>query len=225
MNDSNRVVRILIADDYALFRDALKKVLDADPGFLVVGEACNGEETLKQVGLLDPDILLLDWQMPKISDKDVLRSLSISGTRARTILLTAEIEMEQISELLEIGVRGLVLKESSSSVLFKSIRCVMAGQYWIIRDSFANLDETLNRSRSPGSKNKRPKNYGLTRRELEVIAAVVSGHTNREIAKQFSISEQTVKHHVTRIFDKLGVYNRLELTLFTLHHGLIDTSK
>jgi two-component system, NarL family, nitrate/nitrite response regulator NarL len=97
----------------------------------------------------------------------------------------------------------------------------MSGQYWIGNQAVANLVQTLKQHKST-AKSARPKNYGLTPREFEVTKAVVSGYPNKEIAAQMAISEQTVKHHITSIFDKLGVYNRLELTLFVFHHGLID---
>jgi DNA-binding NarL/FixJ family response regulator len=221
MDENIRVLRILIADDEAIFRDTMKKLLGTEPGFVVVGEASSGEETLRLVKLLKPDILLLDWQMPDLSGREILESLSASHIKTRTVVLTAESQEEQATDAFGVGARGLVLKQSSFVVLVQSLRAVMDGRYWILDRSVEHLDGFI--SRGPAESNRiPPKDYGLTKRELEVVAAVVSGYTNQEIAKQLSISIQTVKHHITSIFDKLGVYTRLELSIFATHHKLID---
>jgi two-component system, NarL family, nitrate/nitrite response regulator NarL len=222
MNESRKAIRIFFSDDHTLFRETLKKVFDSEKDFLVIGEAGDGEETVRAVKQLEPDILLLERQLPKLSGMDVLRSLSDAGTKTRSIVLTAEIGRDQIQEAFRLGARGLVLKESSAQVLVSSIRSVMAGRYWMMGESFLNLDQIANMLTENTPKDIKPKNFSLTPRELKVIAAVISGCTNKEIAKQFSISEQTVKHHITNIFDKLGVFNRLELSLFALHHNLIE---
>ena len=214
-------IRVLIADDHTIFRDGLRTLFAKEPDFKIVAEACNGEEAVELVNRLRPDVLLLDMVMPKLNGMAVLRKLSEAGSNVRTILLSGEMEADDISKAFELGARGIVMKDAATSMLFKSIRCVMAGQYWIGRQSVANLVQTLKHARSD-AKNGHPKNYGLTPREMEMIKAVVSGSPNKEIAAQFKISEQTVKHHITSIFDKLGVYNRLELALFVFHHGLLE---
>lgn len=211
----------MIADDHTIFRDGLKTLFAAEPEFKIVGEACNGAEAIDLAGRLHPDILLLDMAMPKVSGMEVLRALADKHDGTKTILLSAAVEGQDFSRAFELGARGLVLKDSATSMLFKSIRAVMAGQYWVGRQSVANLVQTLKQYKS-SAKSALPKNYGLTPRQIEIIKAVVSGLPNKEIATQFSISEQTVKHHITSIFDKLGVYNRLELTLFVFHHGIIE---
>jgi two-component system, NarL family, nitrate/nitrite response regulator NarL len=224
MDKSRKAIHVLISDAHTLFRETLKKVLESERDFLFVGEAGDGEETLRLVELLDPDILLMDWKLPRLSSMEVLRSLSDSGTKTRAILLTGEIEPDQIKQAFEFGARGLVLKVSETAILFESMRQVKAGHYWMGSESCSSLEQILRKLSNNAPESKRPKNFALTQQELKVVAAVASGHTNREIARQFSISEQTVKHHITNIFDKLGVYNRLELTLFALHHKLIQDS-
>ena len=114
------------------------------------------------------------------------------------------------------------MKESGVDVLFESMRCVMAGQYWIFGERCKSLEQTMNKLPKSAPEIKQSPKFTLTQQELRVVAAVASGITNKQIAQQLSISEQTVKHHITNIFDKLGVYNRLELTLFALHHKLIE---
>ncbi len=221
MTENSGDIRILIADDHTIFRDGLKILLTHEPGFQVVGEAADGSEALKLVAELQPDILLLDMLMPKTSGIEVLSVLGESQSRVRTILLSGVAEGDEIARIFELGARGLVLKDSATTLLFKSIRAVMSGQYWVGHQGVSSLVQTLKQYRNSATNNK-PKNFGLTPREMEIVKAVVSGYPNKEIATRFSISEQTVKHHITNIFDKLGVYNRLELTLFAFHHGIVE---
>ncbi|HET7842104.1 MAG TPA: response regulator transcription factor [Terriglobia bacterium] len=218
--DNNRPsIRILIADDHPIFRDGLRKLLEAEPGFQVVGEAADGIEAIKLVQQLKPDILLLDLAMPRLPGLETLRELTSVDWSVRTIILTAAIEKPQIVEALQLGARGVVMKESATAMMLKSIRSVMDGEFWVGRESVSNLVNLLRETMAAPSK---PKKFGLTSRELEVVAAIVSGYTNKDIAQKFSISEQTVKHHLTSIFDKLGVANRLELALFAVNNRLTD---
>jgi two-component system, NarL family, nitrate/nitrite response regulator NarL len=216
-------IRILIADDHALFRDGLRKLLEAEDGFEVVGEAPDGETLLALARTTRADIILLDLAMPRQDGMEVLRELAASRLSVRTLVLTASIDKAQIVQALKHGAYGVILKESASQRLFDSIRCVMAGQYWIGRESVTDLVRAL-RSVAPAESLQRPKDFGLTPRELQIVALVVAGYSNPDIAQRCSISEQTVKHHVSNIFDKLGVSNRLELALFAVSHRLTDTS-
>jgi two-component system nitrate/nitrite response regulator NarL len=214
MSPKNSRIRILIADDHTIFRDGLKTLLAGQAELQVVGEACDGNEALQAIEKLQPDILLLDMSMPRVNGMDVLQALANSSnhhSKVQTILLSGALEGEEITRAFELGARGIVLKDSATQMLFKSIAAVRAGEYCI---------EALKQHRHTAKKT--PKNFGLTAREMEVLDKAVAGLSNKEIATQFVISEQTVKHHITSIFDKLGVYNRLELTLFALHHKLIQ---
>jgi two-component system nitrate/nitrite response regulator NarL len=173
------------------------------------------------VAKLDPDILLLDLVMPGGGGMQVLRSLAESGSRTRVVMLSGAVEGEDITQAFELGARGLVKKDAAAAALINCIRAVLDGKYWIGRESASTMEEVLQRGRSTARK-AQPGNYRLTPREMQIIKLVVSANTNKEIALQLSISEETVKHHITSIFDKLGVYNRLELTLFVFHHGIIE---
>ncbi|HEV2501169.1 MAG TPA: response regulator transcription factor [Terriglobia bacterium] len=213
---------IVIVDDHPTFRFGLRKLLDSDPGMRVVGEAADEAEAIRLVRELRPHILLLDLVLRHQSGLDVLRDLAAAGNHARTIILTAAIEKAEIAQALQLGARGIVLKESATELIIESIHSVMKGQYWVGRENMSDVVHLLNRLLPrTGAKNAR-QNFGLTPREMEVVTAIVAGYSNKEIAHKFTLSEQTVKHHITNIFDKLGVSNRMELTLFAVSHHLID---
>jgi len=221
MNERSEEIGILIADNHPIFRAGLRKLLEAKPGFRVLGEAADGEQTLKLARGLEPEVLLLDIRMPKLSGLEVLGELRTLSIQPHTILLTVATEKDQIVQGLELGARGVILKNSVSDVLFEGIRSVAAGQYWIYQESVPDLVQALLKFAPRPERGEHREEFGLTTREREVIALIVVGLTNKDIAEKFAISEQTVKHHVTNIFDKLGVLNRLELALFSIDHHLL----
>jgi DNA-binding NarL/FixJ family response regulator len=215
-------IRIVIADDHPIFRDGLRRLLEAEPNLKVIGEASDGAEAVKMVRQLKPDILLLDLAMPKHPGLEALRDLGsgANSTPVRVILLTAAAEKSQIVEALQLGARGVVLKDSATQLLLKAIQTVMSGEYWVGRESVSNLVEYLHNLLQSSTAESKQKTFGLTERELQIVAAVVAGFANKEIAQHFKIGEDTVKHHMSNIFDKLGVSTRLELALFAVNHGI-----
>jgi len=221
-NKRAQPVRIVIADDHPIFRDGLRRLLEAEPDLKVIGEACDGIEAVKLARQLKPDILLLDLAMPRQPGLEALREMSTaSGPNAvRVILLTAAAEKNQIVEALQLGARGVVLKDSATQLLLKSIHTVMSGEYWVGRESVSNLVQYLRTLVQSSGEEARQKKFGLTPRELEIVSAVVAGYSNKEVAEYFKISEDTVKHHLSNIFDKLGVSTRLELALFAVNQSL-----
>ena len=221
MEKSAPTINIVISDDHALFREGLRKLLEAEPGMQIVGEAVDGEETVKVVRQLKPHVLLLDLSLPKLSGLEVLAELSKLELQTRTIMLTAAIEREQVVEALQLGVRGIVLKHSALQLLLKSIHCVNEGQYWVGQEGVSDLIHALRRLKPSRAVSEAPRNFGLSSREMEVIALIVAGYTNKDLARELGISENTAKHHLTNIFDKLGVSNRLELVLYAVDHGLV----
>lgn len=210
-------IRVLLADDHTMFRDGLRRLLSAEPDLTVVGECGTGREVKPLVAALQPDVLLIDLALPDISGLDVMREIDLRQSPVRAILLTAAADNQQILTALERGARGLVLKDAAAATLIKAVRCSMQGEYWFGRDQLPNLVEALRRLSAP---NPRTPADSLTSREARVIAAVVEGRTNRDIAQELGISEQTVKNHLTHIFDKLGVSSRLELALYATDHKL-----
>ncbi len=215
------MVRIVIADDHTIFRDGLRRLLEAEPELQVVAEAADGTEAVKLTRELSPDVLLLDLAMPRVPGMEVLRDLSTDGNQLHTkiIVLTAAVERLEIVQALQLGARGVVMKEAATQLLMKAIRTVMAGQYWIGREAVGDIVEFL-RTNPSGEKPQR--NYGLTKREMDILTTIVAGLSNKEIARRFSLSEDTVKHHLTNIFDKVGVASRLELALFAINNRLAE---
>jgi two-component system, NarL family, nitrate/nitrite response regulator NarL len=221
MEGQHTPIEIVIADDHPVFREGLRRLLESEEGFRVVSEACDGEETLRMVRQYKPRILLLDVSMPKGTGLDTLRALNQSGISTRTILLTAAIEKEQVLEALQLGARGIVLKDATLQVILKSIRCVNDDQFWVGQESVSDLIQALRRLMPQHRAQEAKRNFGLTSRELQVIALIVAGYTNKDLADKLGISEHTAKHHLTNVFDKLGVSNRLELVLFAINHQLV----
>ena len=217
------VIRIGLADDHVLFRGELRSRLVAQPDFEVAGEASTSSETLEMCSSTAPHILLLDVAMKGGEGMFLLERLRQLPVETRILLLTAAMPRNDIVRALQLGVRGVVLKDAPADLLFKSIRRVRAGEYWVGRDMVADLVHALaavEKATAPRPVLRAPRAFALTARELEIVSAVASGYTNRQMAEKFSIAEDTIKHHLTSIFDKTGVSNRLELALFAIHHRL-----
>ena len=214
-------VRIVLADDHQMFRDALRRLLDAEPDLVVVGEAGDGEEAVALTLQHEPDILLLDVAMPHANGMEVLQQIAAASKATRIIMVTGAVEETELRQALRLGARGFVLKESGAMQLLESIRVVHGGEYFVGRECMADLVSAV-RSRGVAIDGNIPRkaDFGLTARERQIVSAVVNAYQNKEIAEKFAISEKTVKHHLTNIFNKVGVSNRLELALFAVHHHL-----
>jgi DNA-binding NarL/FixJ family response regulator len=213
-------VRILLADDHPVVRIGVRNMLQADEAMEVVGEASDGDEAITQTLEILPDILLLDLAMPRLPGLEAMRAIMSGSPTVKIILLTSTITTQQIIQALQIGARGIVLKDALTDHLTMAIRAVAGGDYWIGGKRVVNLVGALHELMQKAQIPER-KTYGLTPRELEVVGAIVEGCSNRDIAKQFGLSEETVKRHLSNIFDKTGVSTRLELALFAIAHQLV----
>jgi two-component system nitrate/nitrite response regulator NarL len=221
MTKSKTAVRILVADDHAIFRDGLRKLLEGSDEVTIVGEASNGNECVKMLSKLKPDILLLDLRMPEKDGLAVLEEVNFDSLPTRVIVLTAAEDDRDVVRAMRLGARGVVLKQSASDLLLKSIRKVHDGEIWLDNRMTAEVIDAFKKSAEAGQRREKPL---LSDREKEIVQLVAQGFRNREIGEKLFISEQTVKNHLHNIFDKLGVSDRLELALYAIHHRLIDQS-
>jgi DNA-binding NarL/FixJ family response regulator len=215
------LVRIVIADQHPIFRDGLRRMLETEPGLQIVGETGDPVKLARLISELRPDILLFGLSSTGRFPIETLQAITASDTVVRTIILTTSLHTLEVAEAVRLGTAaGVLSKDSAADVLFKGIASVIAGGYWVGDSAVVNVADSL---RKFNVARRRAKAFGLTRRELEIVRAVVNGSTNKQIAQLFSISESTVKRHVTHIFDKLGASNRVEVALFAAHHRLLDS--
>jgi DNA-binding NarL/FixJ family response regulator len=219
MNSQMKPLRIVLADDHPVVLIGVRNMLSQE-GVEIVGEANDGDEAITLTLELEPDILLLDLAMPRLPGLEAMRAIMSRSPGVKIIMLTSTISTQQIIEALHIGARGIVLKDAVAQHLTQAIQTVAGGDYWIggarVVNLMAALRELMEKVKTPERKT-----FGLTPREMDVVGCIVEGCSNRDIAKQFTLSEETVKRHLSNIFDKTGVSTRLELALFAIAHQLV----
>ncbi len=221
MSNESNPIRIVIADEHLAFRQGLRRSLESEAGLHIIGEASDAHGAFELACQCKPDILMLDFALSQqFEDKAPKQSIGHLPP-VRVVVMVTEIEKTQLVEAFRLGAHGVVLKRSAVPVLLKSIRSVMAGQYWLERESVGVLVEALRESLANGNGSKSPKEYGLTRREVDIITKIASGRSNKEVGEEFAISERTVKHHLTNIFGKVGVSSRLQLALFAVNQHIM----
>ena len=216
-------VRIVIADDHPIVRDGLKKLLQLEDDFEVVGEAGDGREALEKVQTLDPDVLLLDLRMPNMDGLAALQVVQQTNKRTRVIMLTASEDKNEFVQAMKLGCSGIVLKQTAPDLIVKSIRKVNSGEVWLDSHTTAAVMRQFStglEGSELGTGNQGRERSRISTREREIVALVAQGYKNKEMAEKMFISEQTVKNHLHNIFDKLGVSDRLELALYAIHKGL-----
>jgi DNA-binding NarL/FixJ family response regulator len=219
-------IRIVVADDHPIFRDGLCKLLALEEDFEVVAQAQDGRQVLEVLQQLEPDILLLDLRMPGLDGLATLQRLQAVKNKTRVIVLTASDDKNEFVQAMKLGTSGIVLKQTATELLIKSIRKVHAGEIWldshttqaVIRQFVANEEPPP--PAPPTSPMRDRERSPLSQREREIVSLVAQGFKNKEMAEKMFISEQTVKNHLHNIFDKLGVSDRLELALYAIHNNL-----
>jgi two-component system, NarL family, nitrate/nitrite response regulator NarL len=214
INSQISIIRILLADEQSEFRAGLRTLLESEHDVQIVGEASDTASIIELTCQLEPDILLLDSALFERLQAQGPDATTASSAGIRALVMLASPDRVPIVEAFRLGARGVVVKGSAPRVWFKSIRTVVAGEYWLGSESAAIIVHTLRELLSETSGATPPNNYGLTRRELEIVKRIASGRSNKEVGLEFSICERTVKHHLTNIFSKLGVSSRLKLALF-----------
>jgi two-component system, NarL family, nitrate/nitrite response regulator NarL len=226
--NSAKPIRIVIADDHPIFRDGLKQLLSREADFQVIAEVGHGDEVLPAVEMHKPDILLLDLKMPGTHGLTILQRLQLSNPGAtKVIVLTGSDDKSEFVHAMKLGTCGIVLKQSPTDLLFKSIRKVYAGEIWLDSDTttavmqqFATGGDAHPLPAAASSNGRGRERSPLSQREREIVGLVAQGFKNKEMAEKMFISEQTVKNHLHNIFDKLGVSDRLELALYAIHKKL-----
>ncbi|HEX7974348.1 MAG TPA: response regulator transcription factor [Anaerolineales bacterium] len=212
-------IRILVADDHPVVRDGLVAMLGTQPDFLVVGEAANGAEAVEKAGLAQPDVVLLDLEMPGMDGVEALRQLRQRFPQVRALVFTAFDTDERILGALQAGAQGYLLKGAPRHELFQAIRVVSQGGSLLQPVVASKLLRHMS-SAKPGA-GAGPR-QGLTPRELEVLGLLGQGKTNKEIAAELVISERTAKFHISSILRKLGAGNRTEALKLAAQAGLIE---
>ena len=215
-------IKVVIADDHALFRDGLRKILSVEKDILVVGEAANGDEISKVVERMKPDIMLLDLKMPKGDAVQNLLEIAARSPATRVIILTAFSDEETVLNAAKGGAKGYVSKGVPSATLVQAIKSVCNGGIWIDKEmpSWETFEEIAQAQSQAQAREVAPQlnesMSALTKREMEILRLVAEGLTNEEIGKKIFISEKTVKTHLTNIFDKLKVNNRFKAALMLM---------
>lgn len=210
-------VKIMIIDDHSMIREGLKNLLELDGDIKVIEEAVDGEDCLKKLKSVSPDVLLLDINMPKKNGLEVLEILKENKSKLRVLILTVHNEVEYLMKAIDIGANGYILKDSESSELKKAIFSVAAGEDYIQPSLIPVLNsKMIEKNKDEG------KIDSLTRRELEVLKLLAIGMYNKEVAEKLQISERTVKNHVSNIFKKLEVTDRTQAAVFAIRNNMIQ---
>jgi DNA-binding NarL/FixJ family response regulator len=213
-------IRIMIADDHAVFRSGLRALLEKEPEFSVVAEAGDGNETVKKACSEDIDVLVLDINMPGITGPMIAEEVLKMRPRLAIVILTMHDDEYYLQELFKIGVRGFVLKKSTGTDLLQAIRAVARGEQYIDPSLTKCVLSRFIGGTSKNSSSQTRKEI-LTQRERKVCQLLAYGHTNSEIAEKLFISERTVETHRSNIYAKLGLKNRVELVRFAIDNGLM----
>ncbi|NLV87757.1 MAG: response regulator transcription factor [Tissierellia bacterium] len=211
-------ISVLIADDHALIREGIKQILELEEDIHVVGQANNGEEAFELASKLEPDIILLDINMPKTNGIEALRRFKDMGITSKVIILTIHEDREYILKTLKLGANGYMLKDSSANSLIEGIRRVAKGENYI-QSSVADL---VSASSDDSMEDKSIEQINsLTNREYEVLMLIAEGLNNKDIAERLYISEKTVKNHVSNIFKKLELNDRVQAAIFAYKNNII----
>jgi DNA-binding NarL/FixJ family response regulator len=211
-------IRILLVDDHAVLRAGLRALLEAEAGFLVVGEAGTGEEGVMKAKQLLPDVVVMDLSMPGAGGLEAVREISGLGKEIRTLVLTMHGEEEHLLPVLEAGGSGYVNKRSADEELIEAIKTVAAGEVFLYPSGAKLLLRGLKQKAEPGEDDPLDK---LTDREREVLGFTVEGFSSSEIGKKLFISPKTVDTYRARIMEKLNLHHRSELVRFALKTGLL----
>lgn len=221
MGPTKTTIKVAVADDHPIYRLGVAKLLEPEGDVTLVGEAANGMEAILVLERFEPDVLLLDLTMPVMDGIEVLREIAKRKMRTRVILMMTNSDREKAVRAVRLGARGILFKDADPALLPKSVRKVYEGEVWIDNPILSQALETLvsKPPTPPGVSGQR--DTRLSSREMEVVRCVAMGLRNKEVADKLGVSEATVKNHLTSVYSKLGVSDRLELILYAIHNRII----
>lgn len=215
-------IRVMIVDDHQLFREGIKSILSATKDILVVSEAADGETAITQAHIHNPDIILLDIVMPHIDGIRTLRRMKDLGIKSRIIILSAHSSKNYIINAIKLGASGYITKDNNRQNLIQVIRRVASGGKYLQPSLGMILRQNLEEEEYDDYSEDIKKMELLTRREFEILTLVARGNTNKEIGNKLFISEKTVKNHMTQIFKKIEVEDRVQAVIFAYKNSIIE---
>ncbi len=211
------MIGVMIVDDHKMVREGLAKLIEFDGEIKVVGEACDGADCIQKLRNTKVDVILLDLNMPDMDGVETLKVLNRRKYRPKVLVLTVHNEIEYLIKMLDLGVDGYILKDSSSRELIRAIRFVHEGDRFIQPGLIPLLNSKL-----IAKDMDREKLDTLTNRELEILKLVALGHFNKDIASILSITERTVKNHLTSVFQKIDCVDRTQAAIFCIRNGVVS---
>jgi two-component system NarL family response regulator len=215
-------IRVVVVDDHALFRRGLENVLSGEADLAVVGEAADGLQAVERCAELEPDVVLMDVRMPGGSGIDATRKIREAHPGTRVVMLTVSEDESDLFEAVRAGANGYLLKEVSIDEVAAAVRAVARGHSLVSPSMASKLLAEFNRLAARADARQRTDSASLTDRELEVLRLIADGLTNREIAHELYIAENTVKNHVRNILEKLHLHSRMEAVVFAMREKLLD---
>jgi DNA-binding NarL/FixJ family response regulator len=215
------MIRILLADDHALFRQGLRSLLEAESEFRVIGEAKDGREALRHALEARPDIILMDIQMPGLDGVQATQEILREWPQAKVIMLTMYRQDAYVFEAVKTGARGYLLKDADAKELLEAIRRVQAGEVLLDAEM---AEQIIQDFKSKHESTPKP-HAELSEREVQILKLVAQGYTNLEIASELSLSEKTVRNRLSDIFQKLHLNNRTQAALYALREGLAESGE
>jgi two-component system, NarL family, response regulator DegU len=222
-------ITLVIADDHALLRQGLRNILELESDFQVVSEASDGEDAIRKIDTCQPDVVLLDLNMPKMNGIEVARWVKKTHPHIQIVILTIHEDENYMFEVIRAGALGYLLKDVDPQMLVKAIRTVADGQSFIyptltgrLVGEFARLSDAANQYQP---RYFRPHPDRLTVREMDILKLLVRGLTNQEIAGRLYLSEKTIKNHLTSVFRKFGVNDRTQAALYAIKHKIVEEPK
>jgi len=209
-------IKVMLADDHILMREGIKKLLEFDGSIEVIEQASDGIECLEKLQKVNPDILLLDINMPRMNGIEVLEELKAKNKTLKVLILTVHSEVEYLVKAVDIGANGYILKDTGSAELKQAIESIINNDTYIQPSLIPALNSRLiNRDVD------KEKLESLTKREVEILSQVASGMFNKEIAANLNISERTVKNHISNIFKKIDVSDRTQAAVFAIRNNIV----